>query len=198
MKKVFKSRMFSFILGAVIFGFVGAVSAYSLFANNVGFTPSDATWKKTNGDDITNVEDAINELYIDANKDIFEKIDLTTESDIFYALRDVNERKVSLNLQKGKYLVLFVVGMAANTNGTVTNGITHSQTIPFSAENATCTDVINDRVRVKYTTNNLLGETGTNMKKCTVENSGKVEFSITTGSSASWHDTFMLYSIKLQ
>lgn len=64
MKKIFrKSNIFSFLLGAVIFGGIVGVSAYSVLANNIGYTPSDSTWKKSNGEDITNVKDAIDELY---------------------------------------------------------------------------------------------------------------------------------------
>ena len=64
MKKIFKSRIFAFILGAILFGGIGVVSAYTILANDIGYTPKDTTWKKSNGEDITNVKDAIDELYI--------------------------------------------------------------------------------------------------------------------------------------
>ena len=64
MKKIFKSRVFAFVLGALLFGSIGVVSAYTILANDVGYTPKDTTWKKSNGEDITNVKDAIDELYI--------------------------------------------------------------------------------------------------------------------------------------
>ena len=67
MKKIIKSRVFAFILGAIIFGSIGVVSAYTIFADNIGYTPKDSTWKKSNGEDITNVKDAIDELYNKAN-----------------------------------------------------------------------------------------------------------------------------------
>ena len=71
MKKVFKSRIFAFVLGAIIFSGITAVSAYTIFANDIGYTPKDSTWKKSNGEDITNVKDAIDELYSKAiNKPI--------------------------------------------------------------------------------------------------------------------------------
>ena len=62
MKKVFTSRIFAFILGAVIFSSI-TVAAHTIFANDIGYTPKDTTWKKSNGEDITNVKDAIDELY---------------------------------------------------------------------------------------------------------------------------------------
>ncbi len=64
--RILKSRIFAFILGAVIFGGIVGVSAYTIFANDIGYTPKDSTWKKSNGEDITNVKDAIDELYIKA------------------------------------------------------------------------------------------------------------------------------------
>ena len=59
MKKIFKkSNIFAFIIGALIFGSIGVVSAYTIFANDIGYTPSDTTW------DVDNVKDAIDDLYI--------------------------------------------------------------------------------------------------------------------------------------
>ena len=67
MKRIIKSRIFAFVLGALIFSGITGVAAYTIFADNIGYTPSDSTWKKSNGEDITNVKDAIDELYIKAN-----------------------------------------------------------------------------------------------------------------------------------
>ena len=65
-----KSNIFSFILGAIIFGSIGVVSAYTLYANDIEYTPKDTTWKKEDGSDITNVKEAIDELY-NSKKSIF-------------------------------------------------------------------------------------------------------------------------------
>ena len=67
MKRFLKSRIFTFILGAVIFSCITLVSAYSLFANNVGFNPTDNTWKNDDDNDITNVQDALDDLYLRHN-----------------------------------------------------------------------------------------------------------------------------------
>ena len=69
-----KKYLIGFILGAIIFGGIGTVLAYSVFARNIGFTPTDTTWKKSNGDNIDNVEDALNELYTST----FKKVVLNT------------------------------------------------------------------------------------------------------------------------
>lgn len=60
MIKVLKSRLFAFILGAIIFSGITSVTAYSLFANQIEYRPF---WKKSDGGDITNVSEAIDELY---------------------------------------------------------------------------------------------------------------------------------------
>lgn len=57
MKKIIKNPLLTFILGAIIFGGIGIVSAYTLFAGDIGYTPKDATWE------VDNVKDAIDELY---------------------------------------------------------------------------------------------------------------------------------------
>ena len=57
MKKIFKSRVFAFILGAILFGSIGVVSAYTILANDIGYTPSNTTWE------VSNVKDAIDDLY---------------------------------------------------------------------------------------------------------------------------------------
>ena len=68
MKKIRKGYIFSFLLGAIIFGGIVGVSAYTIFANDIGYTPKDTTWKKSNGEDITNVKDAIDELHSKADQ----------------------------------------------------------------------------------------------------------------------------------
>ena len=90
MKRIIKSRVFAFILGAVIFGGIVGVSAYSIFANDIGYTPSDSTWKKSNGEDITNVKDAIDELYSKANegKTATQVATLTTQGAIYTMQND--------------------------------------------------------------------------------------------------------------
>ena len=69
MKKLFKSRIFSFILGAIIFSGITSVAAYSLFAESVGYTPALTSWKKSNGEDITNVKEALDELFLKYHND---------------------------------------------------------------------------------------------------------------------------------
>ncbi|MBR1416925.1 MAG: hypothetical protein IJ572_03820 [Bacilli bacterium] len=58
MKKIFiKSNIFSFLLGAILFGSIGIVSAYTIFANDIGYTSKDEDWE------VENVNDAIDDLH---------------------------------------------------------------------------------------------------------------------------------------
>ena len=59
MQKLFKSKLFVFILGVSMSLGLTSVFAitYSLFAQDVGFSPTDIKW------DVNNVDDAINNLY---------------------------------------------------------------------------------------------------------------------------------------
>ena len=68
MKKIFKkSNIFSFMLGAIIFGGIGTVFAYTILAKDVGYTPKDTTWK------VDNVKEAIDDLYNKTNKEILNR-----------------------------------------------------------------------------------------------------------------------------
>ena len=59
MKKIFKNPILTFIIGLIIAGGI-SVSAYSLFATNINYEP---IWKKEDGTNITNVSEALDELY---------------------------------------------------------------------------------------------------------------------------------------
>lgn len=115
MKKFIKNNIVGFILGTIIFGGIVGVSAYSIFANDIVYTPSDSTWKKSNGEDITNVKDAIDELYTKANNssncEDWEKID---------GVLDLSSNFVSTNSAKfykcGNVCRISFGGNEGNTN----------------------------------------------------------------------------------
>ena len=64
MKKVFKSKIFIIILSAIILC-SGTALAYSIIANDVGFTPADSSWKDKDGNDIENVKEALDDLHFE-------------------------------------------------------------------------------------------------------------------------------------
>lgn len=62
MKKEYIIRVLFFILGALFFGGISFVFAFDFSSNNVSYTPKDTTW------DVTNVDDALNNLHDYSNK----------------------------------------------------------------------------------------------------------------------------------
>ena len=66
MKRIIKNNLLGFILGIIVTTAL-TVSASILYqASEIGYTPKDNTWKKSNGDKIETIEDAIDELYVKA------------------------------------------------------------------------------------------------------------------------------------
>ena len=57
MKKLLHNSLFTFILGALIFGIGGVLAEYVIFSDNVIYTPENDTWE------VNNVESALNDLY---------------------------------------------------------------------------------------------------------------------------------------
>lgn len=90
------------MLGAVIFGSVVGVSAYTLLAADISYTPKDETWKKSNGDDITNVKDAIDELYDKTS--FFDSLTYVKTTDLIYGDRNGNSQNFTLD--SGKYILV--------------------------------------------------------------------------------------------
>ena len=97
MKKIITSRIFAFVLGALIFG-GGTVLAYNIFANQIGYSPN---WKASNGSDITNVEQALDELYQNTIRiSNFQ----TFNNSSFSSTRNTSNIVSLSNLNKGDYL----------------------------------------------------------------------------------------------
>ena len=70
MTRILKSRFFSFILGALMFGFLSVVFAYSYVASEIGFNTADSTWN------VDNVKDALDYL---RHNQIYGKYSLTEQ-----------------------------------------------------------------------------------------------------------------------
>ena len=88
MKKVLKSRIFSFILGGLVFGSISAYATTQIFASQVTY-------------ENTTVDQALNELYAKSNKEY-------TSSDVTYSTKQGNaetEKTTSIQLNKGRYII---------------------------------------------------------------------------------------------
>ena len=83
MKKIKKGYILSFVLGAILFSGITGVAAYTVLASDIGYTPKDTTWKTEDGKDITNVQDAIDSLYIKGDKKMPDSIRLLLRGDSY-------------------------------------------------------------------------------------------------------------------
>ena len=108
MKKQFRLKTFIIILGAIIF--IGSASAltYSIFAQDVGFTSRDETWKQQDGSDITNVKEALDDLHFELKE---RKI---------YCVRLTGNKKTlgsryGCNLGDGNINYLYILKVGSNT-----------------------------------------------------------------------------------
>lgn len=94
MKRVFKNPIIMFILGALTFGGMGTIFAYSIISSNVGFTPKDTSWN------VDNAEDALNYLY---NNSL--KFEVDNKYFASYYGTESATKTISKKVPKGKYIV---------------------------------------------------------------------------------------------
>ena len=100
-----KKGIIGFVLGALIFGSIGVVSAYTILANDIGYTPKDTTWE------VDNVKDAIDELYDKANTS---KIIWVNENP------GSNFEPMTLNIDLSPYQSIIVLGYYAPSYSGIT------------------------------------------------------------------------------
>ena len=74
MKKVFRNPLFTFVLGILLVVGVITVSARVYESRQIHYEPADSTFKKANGESITTVDAAIDELYDRAKSGVLTKI----------------------------------------------------------------------------------------------------------------------------
>ena len=108
MKKIVKKiNILSFILGAIIFGSISLVSAYTLFASSTDFTPTDANW------DAENVQSAIDDLYLKCNKKL--NVQKYSFNDSYGV--SIASRPVQITLEAGDYVIVVEYYRAWNGPG---------------------------------------------------------------------------------
>ncbi len=204
MKKIInKNNLMSLILGALIFSTITGVAAYSIFAGDIGYTPQDASWKKSNGENITNVKDAIDELYSSSGQSIVNKIDFSTFKTHYMGNRQ-SGNKLSISLTKGDYIVSAVNAhaWASPTLFNLKNDISSSANSWISPTNGSCelltgyyveptaTNKTDDFKYVSQYTYSIL-------YKCSFTADGKVELVTSDGNYADCSQGIILQAIKL-
>ena len=101
MKKIFrKSNIFSFFLGAIIFGGIVGVSAYTILAKDISYSPKDTTWE------VDNIKDAIDDLYTTLNS---EQLKLCKFIDGTYGAKETVGAKYECKLGDGETRYFYIL-----------------------------------------------------------------------------------------
>jgi len=95
MKKIFKNRLFCFLLGAILFSSVAVYATSTLLSKNVTFTPENSDWN------VSNVEDALNDLYENSNNSVVTFDNIYTNHKFGTIVDSVS---LSLDLEAGNYI----------------------------------------------------------------------------------------------
>ena len=99
MKNFIKNNLKVFVtlvISGIVFTGIGVYAASQYFARDISFTPTNENFKKENGEAITNVEDALNELYnnIDSNIQIIYQKSYLGDGITFSYKLDKNYKKI--------------------------------------------------------------------------------------------------------
>jgi len=106
MKKIIGSRVFSFMLGAILFSSVAVYATSTLLSRNVTFTPENSNWN------VSNVEDALNDLYNSTNQN--EELILTFNPGTNVSSFNKFDMRIFLEQYQNKYKYFMVTEAVAD------------------------------------------------------------------------------------
>ena len=179
-----KKKVLSFVLGLI--------TATSLIGIVYALNASDIDYKDTK------VDQALDNLYTEVNKDLIDRLDLTTGFQTSYGYRTGNGRSVAVDLTKGDYLLVFSRDLSWLDSGfALTPSITDTieETITNS-EGITCEKLIAKNIKNKLS-NGQISFTVSATYKCSATTSGTTTFSITGSVHNGLSENMILYSIKI-
>ena len=188
MKNFIKNNIMGFIIGGILFGSIGAVSAYNMFANNIGYDNTYSQLKKSDNQDVENVQDAIDILYNKINNRLsFGIPEYYTSSGNADPSRSVNA-----TLSIGKYIVIFYDGKGFNQSTYSPNPRPYEYNISSNKENCSITRISGYFMGV-HSTSNININNVTNVFLVTVNEDN----TIITGNqwSTSTSDTYPQYTV---
>ncbi len=176
MKRFIKNNIFGFIIGVVLCASI--IGVYALNAIDIDYKD-------------TKVDQALDDLYTEVNKDLIDRLDLTSNFVYSVGYR-TGPKTVSINVDSGSYLIVFTSGYGWNSGSwtpTIANGIEEVM------NNNKCTSLIQKKL-VNYTDGNA-NFTGTAVYKCKFTSSDTVSFSHNQTAATGMTENFLLYSIKI-
>lgn len=140
MKKILTNRLFLVLLTAIIVASGTAYATIKIQATEIGY--DGGTWKKSDGTDITNAKEAIDELYLKANKDLSFGNTLLSKS---YG-NAINTRTANIDLNKGKYIVHVVTTVNGGNPSTTSEDIESNVSLLNAASDNTTIQKLNNHM----------------------------------------------------
>lgn len=138
-------KTYIFILG-IVFGLTISgvtVFASSLLSKDINFTPTKKDWE------VTNVEEALTDLYKYSREDTINKLDFTTTTSESYGIRQTN-RSTSLTVEAGNYIV--VADQSTNyTSSTIKSSISSTSPL-FNYTTGNCEKLGGKAINISGTT----------------------------------------------
>lgn len=167
-KKLFLGLVIGFIFSGVT-----VYAATQCLATDITFIPNNSEWN------VSNVNEALNYLYIEENKEIFEKLDLNVTAN-GYAGDKLLGMSTSVDLDKGNYLIFGAMSYTSpQTTGTNFTQDSSEQ-ISLTSTSGDCA-FISGRVSISFpskiytTTLYLRAYTFTYIWKCELDSSATIE-----------------------
>lgn len=183
MQKFVKNNIFGFIIGVVLC--TAIIGVYAI-------TASEVTYKETT------VDNALNNLYTEVNKNLIDKMDLTANFQTSYGYRTGNGRSVAVDLTEGDYLLVFSRDLSwLDTGFALTPSVTDTiEETVTSSENITCEKIIAKNIKNKLS-NGQISFTVSSIYKCNAIANGTTTFSISGSYHNGLSENMILYSIKI-
>ena len=163
MKKIIKNPILMFLLGAIIFGSIGPVLAYTLTASQVTYISPDASWH------VSNVEDAVDQLY---EKTLYGD---ATENDIISGKSAVVQGRRVDGTLTGFTPISTSENILPGTTSNNLNGYYSLTDYNVTCSRCTEQSYIPTDYDAKYTVSFTKSNTSATIKKITVVNGEEVE-----------------------
>ena len=129
-KKITKSDIFFFTLGALVFSSISVVFAYSINATNVGITPTETSWQ------VDNVYDALEYIH-DVDLEILMSLSSDKFNGTYKQAHGTSSNNLTSNFTKGTYFIMLYYsyggGVQANNYSSIT-----ADKIGITPTNGTC------------------------------------------------------------
>ena len=133
MKKILSSSIFLFILGAIIFSFLGTILAYSLTANDIAFRSKDESFT------IDNVNDVLEYIH-DVSIESLMNLNSSDVNGTYKQAHGTSSNNITASFSKGKYFIFLIYAYGGGIQANNYSSITASG-IGLTPTNGTCKSV---------------------------------------------------------